>query len=739
MEIQILSNQSNVGFTPVIGERTAELMERLSKKLNQEEMDNLLAEAIEILSNCTNPNLDEAQSITNLAFGYVQSGKTMSFTILSAIASDNGFRIIIYFAGTKTNLLTQTTKRLRKDLINNGINNQFYKLHENPSMEDVQRIKNGLQIGTKPAILITVLKHYKYINELANIFNSQSVRAILGNKAVLIIDDEADQASLNGYAYKNSKKENVSEEWEDDEYTTTYSSILKLKASIPNHSYIQYTATPQGPLLISILDLLSPKHHTVLTPGGKYTGGKTFFWNNPGLIITIPEDQVFNSKRNALQHCPPTLIEALQIHLMNVAIVVRILKKEQFLSMMIHADKEQDASQTFYTWTKNLIEMWTEQINSDESDLARIELIEFFKKIYPEVIREFNPIEDYIPSFEEILEQLRDVIFDTNIELIISRTKKQGENKEVDWEGYPSHILVGAEMLNRGFTVENLAVTYMPRYSVSKSTADTIQQRCRFFGYKLNYLKSCRVFLPEDTMLEYAEYVEHEEEMRTWLKENTSLEQVEQLLLITPKLNATRKNILSANTVQTKLNGWRKMNAFQVIDENTRFVEQFISETDFVNDKDYGTPDRNHRYAKLPIQQVIEFLSNFKFSNMPDAARKQATIRYMKYLSTKENSPLEYAYIIQMAYAGEARERSFNEDTMKLVNVHSGRSTSGKEIYPGDAKICFEDSICIQIHKVKLKCDSIRWGGKVAYTLAIYYPEDFAINYVAAENQSKNR
>ncbi|MDR2757484.1 MAG: Z1 domain-containing protein [Planctomycetaceae bacterium] len=738
MEIQILSTWSNVGFTPVIGEQTTKLIDRLRGKLDQDEIDNLLSEATEILSHSTNPNLDEAQSVTNLAFGYVQSGKTMSFTTLSAIANDNGFRIIVYFAGTKTNLLTQTTKRLRKDLINNGSNNQFYKLHENPSMEDVQRIKNELQIGTKPAILITVLKHHKYINDLANIFNSQQVRNVLGNKAVLIIDDEADQASLNGYAYKNSKKDNVSEEWEEDEYTTTYSSILKLKASIPNHSYIQYTATPQGPLLISILDLLSPKHHTVLTPGKKYTGGKTFFRDKPGLIITIPEDQVFNSKKNALSQCPLTLIEALQIHLMNVAIVVRILKKERFLSMMIHADKEQDASQTFYTWSKNLIDMWTEQINSDDNDFAKIELIQSFKNIYPEVIREFNPREDTIPSFDEVLAQLRDIIFDTNIELIIARTKKQGESREIDWDGYPSHILVGAEMLNRGFTVENLAVTYMPRYSVSKSTADTIQQRCRFFGYKLNYLQSCRVFLPEDTMLEYAEYVEHEEEMRQWLKENSSLEQVEQLLLITPKLNATRKNILSVNTVQTKLNGWRKMNAFQVIEENTCFVERFIAQTNFINDKDYGTPDRNHRFAKLPIQQVIEFLSNFKFSNMPDAARKQATIRYMKYLATKEDLPLEHSYIIQMAYAGDARERAFNEDTMKLVNLHSGRSTSGKEVYPGDAKICFEDSICIQIHKVKLKCDSIRWGGKIAYTLAIYYPEDFAINYVTTESQNEN-
>ena len=738
MEIQILPSQSNNEFIPIIGERTTELIERLRRKLDQDEIDNLLSETTDILSHCTNPNINEAQSVTNLAFGYVQSGKTMSFTTLSAMANDNGFRIIVYFAGTKNNLLTQTTKRLRKDLINNGINNQFYKLHENPSTDDIQSIKNQLQIGTKPAILITVLKHYKYIYSLADIFYSQQVKSVLGNSAVLIIDDEADQASLNGYAYKNSKKESSSEEWEDDENTTTYSSILQLKSSIPNHSYIQYTATPQGPLLISILDLLSPKHHTVLTPGKRYTGGKTFFKDNPELIVTIPENEVFNSRKNQLQHCPKTLIEALQIHLMNVALVVRILKKEQYLSMMIHADKDQDASQTFHTWTKNLIDMWTEQINSDENDLARIELVNSFRNIYPEVIRYYNSPDDIVPTFDEIFAHLRDIIFDTNIELIISRTKKQGDSKEVDWEGYPSHILVGAEMLNRGFTVENLAVTYMPRYTVSKSTADTIQQRCRFFGYKLNYLKSCRVYLPEETILEYAEYVEHEEEMRKWLKEQTSLEEVEQLLLITPKLNATRKNILSVNTVQNKLNGWRKMNAFQAIEENTRFIERFITHTTFTNEKDYGTTDRNHRYVKLPIQEVIEFLSNFKFSNMPDAARKQATIRYMKYLSSKENSPLQHAYIIQMAYAGDARERAFDEQKMKIKELHAGRSPLGQETYPGDAKFYFDDSICIQLHKVKLKSDSILWGNKVAYTLAIYYPEDFAINYVATESQNEN-
>lgn len=727
MEIQILNtNNYTATFVPVIGDRTIELLGRLSQNIDADEIEVLKKETSEILSFCSNPHISEAQSVTNLVVGYVQSGKTMSFTTLSAMAVDNGFRMIIYFAGTKNNLLDQTTKRLRKDLMSAGQNMQYYKLHENPNKHDIQRIDNELKIQrVKPVILITVLKNAQHINELADILSSQQLQNTLGKQGVLIIDDEADQASLNGYAYKNSK----AEEWEDDEYTATYSSILRLKSKLPNHSYIQYTATPQGPLLINIVDLLSPKHHTVLTPGKNYTGGKTFFKDEPGLIITIPDSEVYHSKHNNLTECPQSLVKALQLHLMSVAIVVRIQKKEPHLSMMVHADKEQDASEKFYNWVANLIQTWASMIEVSKQDLAYQEMYQSFYQIYPEAIKEYQAHNEEFPSFNEIWKEIPDIVHDTNIALLISRNKV----KDIDWTCSPSHILVGAEMLNRGFTVDRLAITYMPRHSIGKSTADTIQQRCRFFGYKRNYLYSCRVFLPEDTILEYVDYVEHEEEMRQWLKENKDLTKVEQLLIISPHLNATRKNILSKNTVTTKLNGWRQMNTFQCIEENTHLVKQFIQQHKFTLFKDYNTTDRNHRYIKLPINEVIQFLSEYKCQNMPDSARKQATLRYLNYLSNNEPNPLHFAYIIQMAYEGDARERSFDPETQRVKNLHSGRSNSGVLTYPGDQQIRFEDSICIQIHYVKLKCDSMQWCNLKAYTLAIYYPEDFAINYVNTE------
>ena len=274
----------------------------------------------------------------------------------------------------------------------------------------------------------------------------------------------------------------------------------------------------------------------------------------------------------------------------------------------------------------------------------------------------------------------------------------------------------------------------MPRYSIGKSTADTIQQRCRFFGYKKNYLWSCRVFLPESSILEYREYVEHEEEMRKWLLENDDLSKVERLLLISPQLNPTRKNILSKDVVTKKMVGWHKMNAFQAIEPNKVVTKVFINKYEnlFKLYQDYGTKDRNHRYVKLPVDDVVQFLSDFRFQNYPDTARKQATLRYLKYLSQRKDNPLTYVYVVQMAYEGKPRDRKFDVELQKINNPFTGPSTSGTEIYPGDEKIRWEDSLCIQIHNVKLNCNPsyINWNNKEAYTLAIYYPEELAVSYV---------
>ncbi len=713
--IKIIEQETN-SFSIIHGARTQDLINRLGK-LDDEEKDTLVSEAEALLSNCVNPVLTTG-STTGIAIGYVQSGKTMSFTTLTALSIDSGFRIIIYFAGIKVNLLEQTTKRLKKDLLTDTDNSRFYKVYQSPTVDNNihLKIKNALGLNHKPAILITVLKHHKHIDELTRLFQTIEVRDALDNNGVLIIDDEADQASLNTYARKNSK----SEDWEDDEFSSTYSSILNLKAAIPNHSYIQYTATPQGPLLINIMDLLSPKFHKVLTPGKAYTGGKTFFEDNKDLIITIPDKEVYHHKLNPLAECPQSLINALQIFICSVAVAVNIEGRENFLSMLIHADREQDASRKFYDWVKKLIDNWSDRLQLSDGDPSKSELLDEFRESYEEAVRRI----DNAPLFDDVSDEILQVILDTNMELVI-----QG-SKEIDWSNATAHILVGADMLNRGYTVEGLMVSYMPRYSIGKPNADTIQQRCRFFGYKKNYLDFCRVFLPNDSIAEYVEYVKHEEIFRSNLIAN-SLEECEQLLILSGNVNPTRNNILSVDLVKNKLNGWRQLNALQHVEENSTFINDFFIDKAFRNFEDFGTPDRNHRYLKIDPKTAIQFLKDFKIANMPDALRKSSTIQYLRYLSDK--GLIKHVYIFEMAFnVSSGRERSLIEENgkLKISNIFSGRSTTGADKYPGDKGIKFEDSICIQIHKIKIKHSSLLWDKKVVYTLGIYYPVDFAHSFV---------
>jgi len=107
----------------------------------------------------------------------------------------------------------------------------------------------------------------------------------------------------------------------------------------------------------------------------------------------------------------------------------------------------------------------------------------------------------------------------------------------------------------------------------------------------------------------------------------------------------------------------------------------------------------------------------------------------LRYLSEKKL--ISHVYMIEMAFGVvRGRERALIKDgeSLKIKNIFSGSSPSGENKYPGDRAIKFDDSLCIQIHKVKLRHPSPIWDQKVLYTLGIYYPEAFAHSFVGIEN-----
>lgn len=697
-------------------------------------------EAYDVLAHCNPHDAVDKPETTHLAVGYVQSGKTMSFTGVTALAKDNGYRVIIYLAGTKNNLLDQTQKRLRKDLIGkNGANSDHYKIHPNPTLADVDDIIGNLESIEKPIVLIPILKHYDHILKVRQIINNSEYKELMANETVIIIDDEADQASLNSYGRKNSK-------YEEDSKSRTYDAILKLRADLPGNTYIQYTATPQANILISMQDLLSPKSHTLLTPGEGYIGGKLFFGKgdngdlyNGELIIEIPEKEVFHKKYNPLTEIPQSLRDALMMHTLAVAIVVKHLRVDgvNFLSMMVHPDNTIDWNKKFKEWIDNELKSWRRLMGKPDDNYDKVQMLNRFEQLLPLALEHYE-IEER-PSFEQIKPLIAEVLKSKKVYLVNTDAEAQ---TEIQWNDYKMHILVGAEMLNRGFTVEKLATTYMPRYTKGATNADTIQQRCRFFGYKMDYIKSCRVFLPGSSIANYLNYVKHEEELRSTLASCDSLEAAERKVLLSPSLRPTRANVLPIWVVNTRMSGMNALQAFSsksTIERNNELVAKFIDEhkNDWTIRKD-TTIYRTHRYLKLKINDAIQFLSDFNFKNWPDAQRKADTIRYLRYLAEAAgNEKIEYVYFYHMAFGAPAIERNFDPIERRLAantQIFAGPSSAGDSTnYPGDAKIVGGDeTLTFQLYHIKLKGAELDYP-KEAYTMAIYVPKSLAATYSSNE------
>ncbi len=704
-----------------IGERAIEYKNSLTN-VATEGRNTVCNEASEILSYCIPPC--QKGSITNLAVGYVQSGKTMSFTMLTALAADNGYRVVVYLTGTKTNLQDQTYTRLEKDLkIGENRMDSPYELFDDTS--------NTSQICTflgQPdvVLLFPIMKHSKHIDDLVTAFSDYSVQAALGNSGVLIVDDEADQASLNTYARKNSTKEN----WEEDDFSKTYDSILALKRVFPNHSYIQYTATPQSLMLIEPSDVLSPVHHVVLTPGKGYTGGKYFFKDHKEeLIRTIPTEDI-ETTAEPLTKCPASLELALREFVLSVAVNYlrdkeRAKKGEktvEYLSMMVHIDGSMSSNSKYYRWINYFMGQWEKKCEPMYRNIQ----MQKFKTAY----------EDLCKTVEEC--PSLDTLFDL-VPRICQRTYRHlmqtGAEKDVNWKVGAAHILCGADMLNRGFTIEHLSMSYMPRTNKNKATADTIEQRCRFFGYKMPYIDLCRVYLSDKAINEFEDYVDHEEIFRQVLKNcpNHTLREYQDkvnAMIISHRLKPTRTNILSKKLITNQLSGWKQFRTSQ--SDNLAIVSRFIQihSNDFITDASYGDNiKRNHRHIDVPVTEAIAMLGDLEFMDTPNALRKNITIQYLRYLS--DSRLISTVRFYEMSYAAigpEMRTRKVDASGVP-INLHMGYSANS--VYPGDASFKDEGMICIQLYHLRLTDEFMRAKivNKEVYNFAVWYPERINIDY----------
>ena len=318
-----------------IGKVTERLLSR-QEKIDDIGKDVIKREAISLLSHCTEP-VEKNNSDTGIAIGYVQSGKTLSFTTVLALAADNGYRVAVILTGTKNNLLSQTTSRLISDLEIHGANSKVLKL---PVSTDKSQLHRWLRIPIKPLIIIPVLKHFKHIAELAAIFKSSEITNVLGKNAAIIIDDEADHASV------NTNKEHL-------DPTTINRKITELLGIFPKNAYVGYTATPFANVFINPGETdIFPEDFifTLDTPSNYFGPEKVFGLNERSDIVKpIPFDEyekdeddycpyipLKHKKDHDLDDLPPSLEDAIIVFMLSCA--TRNLKGQinQHKTMMIN-------------------------------------------------------------------------------------------------------------------------------------------------------------------------------------------------------------------------------------------------------------------------------------------------------------------------------------------------------------------------------------------------------------------
>ena len=227
-------------------------------KLSTEDQRELKKSIKQVISQCSRPGI--AQRRTGLVLGKIQAGKTMNFTGVVAMAADSGIRVAVVLAGTKNMLKDQTTSRLQGDLGNKHLVHFEYGTSTQPS-ELSRALKRAMR--RDKMLVIYILKRSgrrngKSIDGLVDILRKlpPQLKAFVDNSGAIIIDDESDEASLDGN--KRSRLRSKNKCAPPKKPTATYSAVVGLRQMFRTVTYLQYTATPQANLLLDRIDLLSP-------------------------------------------------------------------------------------------------------------------------------------------------------------------------------------------------------------------------------------------------------------------------------------------------------------------------------------------------------------------------------------------------------------------------------------------------------------------------------------------------
>ena len=508
-------------------------------------------------------NTQSTGPIKGLVIGHVQSGKTANMEALMAMAADHGWNMFIVLSGTIENLRLQTLKRMQKDLNHEG--NLIWRGLEHPSKRSQygERAQDlHFETDAQSRYFTVCLKNASRLKKLIDWIHADKASHDL--MKILVIDDEADQASIsnNAVEYKQAKKERkginklivhlVNDTHYKDAQTNGCAQAM---------NYVMYTATPYANFLNECTEeSLYPRNFIwTLKTSDEYIGPNQIFgFSDPekpdGLDVKreIVEDdleRIAALYEGSGSDIPETMKDAICWFACAVA-VMRNWGYKKPISMLVHTSQKQlnhDAvANAISNWINTSIQ--TEVFINRCKDVYEYESSRLTKELWIEQFAEYGlpaeKIRNY-PSFEEIrsaimelisekiqhikLSESGDLEYRRSFHLVIDNCSKNGttaDNEYVrlaypdpDMVPYPSpapaFIIVGGSTLSRGLTIEGLVSTFFLRASCQ---ADTLMQMGRWFGYRRNYELLIRIWMTADTIEKFRFLSELEVDLRNDLK-----------------------------------------------------------------------------------------------------------------------------------------------------------------------------------------------------------------------------
>lgn len=624
-------------------------------------IDNIESTCEKILSYCANPkSQSQVDKKRGLVVGDVQSGKTANYLGLINMAYDYGYKIVVLLAGTTSSLRMQTQKRTDKgvigaksDTIGNTIEyigvgftpkEHFVVPFTNQSNDFAKFMQKNLNAAisdfNKPVVLV-VKKNKSVLQSVSQRLQSTLEEKGLDSKSILIIDDEADNASIN-----TSKPEN--------DPSSINKCITTIFNKFPIATYVGYTATPFANIFIDSsydtddnLNLFPADFIFQLNSPGIYFGGRKVFPKGdfvPRCLRKIEESEpdflpVIHDKYAVFNNIPDSLKEAIQAFLINN--VIRTIRgdKSKHRSMMINITRFNDVQTRIWEQVNSYVEKLKceiEQLSCE--DVSHFIANEDMKSIYSQYTTSsfyasiiHGNDEDGIPgiTWDEIQRGLYDEIKQFQTIIINSRNgtmnliEGSGRNKRFDYEEFEDVgarvIAIGGMVLSRGLTLEGLMTSY---YSRNATAYDTLLQMCRWFGYRPKYEDLCRVYISQDNIDRFDAVLDAVEDLKQQLSEmerqdkkpkqfglmvRESPDTLETTLLITQ-----RNKCRGTETIEIRLNyGGVYADTSKLSAErnkyNTNMFNRFLSKIKIEHEPDHKC-FMAHEVSKFDVAELIRSL-----------------------------------------------------------------------------------------------------------------------------------